>query len=137
MFRLSKAPGQTIARPVKPRMQAGPISRARTARDTSLASIFLPRNSGLRPTISPTIKTATMTYWIRYMNPTPTPPNTAVNWRLKSAASPPKGVSESCMLLTDPVSAAVVMAVNILLRAGPKRTSLPSMLPPLCSAVRL
>ena len=44
---------------------------------------------------------------------------------------PPSGTKESCMALTAPHEAAVVITANRADMAVPKRTSLPSMLPPL------
>ena len=43
---------------------------------------------------------------------------------------PPSGVRLSCMLLTAPQDASVVTVVNSAEFAMPKRTSLPSILPP-------
>src|SRR6202022_1399550 len=51
------APGVSTERAVKPRMLPTSINTASAARRTSLDSIFLPRNSGVRPTISPAMKT--------------------------------------------------------------------------------
>ena len=48
---------------------------------------------------------------------------------------PPSGVKESCIAFTAPHEAAVVTAANSAEAAMPKRTSLPSMLPPDCSAL--
>ena len=42
----------------------------------SLGSIFLPRYSGVRPTISPPMKTATRTKSNIMYKPVPTPPKT-------------------------------------------------------------
>jgi hypothetical protein len=44
--------------------------------------------------------------------------------------SPPSGVKLSCMALTEPLEAAVVAVAHSALLVMPKRTSLPSMLPP-------
>ena len=49
---------------------------------------------------------------------------------LNSGTKPPSGVKLSCMALTAPHEAAVVIAANSAEAAMPKRTSLPSMLPP-------
>ena len=50
---------------------------------------------------------------------------------------PPSAVKLSCMALTAPHEAAVVITANSAERAMPNRTSLPSMLPPSSpSAVR-
>ena len=47
-----------------------------------------------------------------------------------STMAPPSGVNESCDELTDPVVVLVEFEPCIALAAAPKRTSLPSMLPP-------
>src|SRR5262249_57865428 len=47
----------------------------------------------------------------------------------------PRGVYESCMLLTAPQLASVVIVANSAEFAMPNRTSLPSMFPPGASAV--
>jgi hypothetical protein len=46
---------------------------------------------------------------------------------------PPRGMKESCMLFTAPQLASVVTVAKSAELAMPKRTSLPSMLPPDCS----
>ncbi len=48
---------------------------------------------------------------------------------LISGIMPPSGMKLSCMALTAPHEAAVVITANSAERAMPKRTSLPSMLP--------
>ena len=50
----------TAATAVGPRIRTGWMSRASMASFISRASIFLPRYSGVRPTIRPAMKTATM-----------------------------------------------------------------------------
>ena len=55
-----EAGATTTAMAVKPRIDRGRIRIASIAILTSFASIFLPRYSGVRPTISPATKTATM-----------------------------------------------------------------------------
>ena len=52
------------------------------------------------------------------------------SWMLISGIMPPSGVKQSCMALTAPHEAAVVITANSAEAAMPKRTSLPSMLPP-------
>ena len=47
-----------------------------------------------------------------------------------SGTRPPSGVNESCIALTAPFEAAVVVAAKSAELAMPKRVSLPSMLPP-------
>ena len=49
---------------------------------------------------------------------------------LISGIMPPSAVKLSCMALTAPQEAAVVMTANSEEATMPKRTSLPSMLPP-------
>ena len=98
------------------------------------AWIFLPRYSGVRPTISPAMKTANNAMISMPPRPTPTPPgdtSPSIMWSI--GESPPRGVYESCMLFTAPVDVPVVAAANKPLAAGPKRISLPSMLPPDCA----
>jgi hypothetical protein len=45
---------------------------------------------------------------------------------------PPSGVKLSCMALTEPLEAAVVVTAHSADADSPNRTSLPSMLPPAC-----
>ena len=54
---------------------------------------------------------------------------------LISGTMPPSGVNESCMALTQPQLASVVIVAKSAESAIPKRTSLPSMLPPGCVAL--
>ena len=66
----------------------------------------------------------------------PTPPNTTSPSCISTIGTmPPSGVKESCIALTAPHEAAVVMAANRPEASMPKRTSLPSMLPPACIAL--
>ena len=53
--------GDTTEMPVSTRIVSGKISTASIAIWTSKASIFLPRYSGVRPTIRPAMNTARMT----------------------------------------------------------------------------
>ncbi|MMZ62056.1 hypothetical protein D1872_242420 [compost metagenome] len=96
---------------------------------TSFASIFLLRNSGVRPTIKPQMNTAKITYSRPFRSPTPLPPNTLFSIIWAMGTMPPSGVNDSCILLTEPVVAAVVTAVNSADSEMPSRTSLPSMFP--------
>ena len=67
--------------------------------------------------------------------PLPTPPNTtSPSCMSHIGTSPPSGVNESCIELTEPFDAAVVALAHSAEFAMPKRTSLPSMLPPDCVA---
>ncbi len=98
---------------------------------TSFASIFLPTYSGVRPTIRPATKIARMTNSSMPYRPAPTPPTMiSPSCMLISGIMPPSAVNESCMALTAPQEAAVVMTANSAEATMPKRTSLPSMLPP-------
>ena len=85
----------------------------------------------MRPTISPATKTATMTKASIPYSPEPTPPKTtSLNSSITIGTNPPSGVYESCIELTEPFEAAVVAVAQSAESASPKRTSLPSMLPP-------
>ena len=80
---------------------------------------------------TPTIAKISMPY-----RPEPTPPKiTSPSCISNSGTRPPSGVNESCIALTAPLEAAVVAAANSAECAMPKRDSLPSMLPPDCSAL--
>ena len=97
----------------------------------SAAWIFLPRYSGVRPTMSPAMNTDSSAITNIPERPTPTPPGEiSPSIMCSIGASPPIGVNESCMQLTAPVEVPVVAAANTPHEAAPKRTSLPSMLPP-------
>src|SRR5262249_35630804 len=100
-------------------------------RHLHLLGLFLPTYSGVRPTIRPATKIDTMTNSsIPYM-PAPTPPTMiSPSWMLIRGIMPPSAVNESCMALTAPQEAAVVMTANSEDAGMPKRTSLPSILPP-------
>ncbi len=102
---------------------------------TSLASIFLPRYSGVRPTISPATNTAMIAKASMPYRPEPTPPKMiSPSMMLIIGIMPASGSRLSCMVLTAPQEASVVTVVNSAELAMPNRTSLPSMLPPACSA---
>ena len=60
---------------------------------------------------------------------------TSPSWISHIGTSPPSGVKESCIALTEPFEAAVVAVAQSAELAMPKRTSLPSMLPPDWSAL--
>jgi hypothetical protein len=75
----------------------------------SLASIFLPMYSGVRPTISPATKTATTANMSMPYMPAPTPPKMiSPSWMRNSGTKPPMGVNESCIPSTAPHDTAVV-----------------------------
>ena len=92
---------------------------------------FLPRYSGVRPTISPATNTAmTASTSIPY-SPEPTPPGaTSPSIMLTIATPPPSGVKLSCMEFTDPVEVSVVASANSADSGPPNRTSLPSIAAP-------
>ncbi len=97
---------------------------------TSFASSFLPRYSGVRPTIRPATNIATMTNSSMPYRPEPTPPKMiSPSMMLTIGTMPPSGIRLSCMVLTAPQEASVVIVANSAELAMPKRTSLPSMLP--------
>ena len=97
-------------------------------------SIFLPRYSGVRPTIRPATNTATMANTSMPYSPEPTPPKMiSPSWISASGTSPPSGVNESCIEFTEPFDAAVVAVAHSAELVTPNRTSLPSMLPSDCS----
>src|ERR1700722_1289237 len=121
---------------VNVRITSGKISTDSIAIFTSYASIFLPRYSGVRPTISPAINTERITKTIIPYNPEPTPPNTtSPSMMLTSGTIPPRGVNESCIAFTAPQLASVVTVAYNAELVIPKRTSLPSMFPPDCCAL--
>ncbi len=69
-------------------------------------------------------------------SPEPTPPKiTSPSWISHSGTRPPSGVNESCIELTEPLDAAVVVVAHNAELTTPKRVSLPSMLAPDCIAV--
>ena len=99
----------------------------------SKLSIFLPRYSGVRPTMSPAMNTAMMANVSMPYRPAPTPPKiTSPNWMLSIGIMPEIAIRLSCMVLTAPHEASVVMTTNSAEADIPKRVSLPSKLPPLC-----
>ena len=102
----------------------------------SLASSFLPSHSGVRPTISPPMNTASRTYSRIEYRPVPTPPKiTSLADRLANGTAPPMPVNDSIALLTAPQEVTVVTTSNSAEPAIPKRCSLPSMLPPVEPAI--
>ena len=101
----------------------------------SRASIFLPRNSGVRPTIRPEMKTPRMTNSSIEYRPEPTPPQiTSPVIICAIGTAPPRPLSDSIAALTAPQDAAVVTATNSALEPMPKRCSLPSRLSPVSPA---
>ncbi len=86
---------------------------------------MIPRYSGVRPDIRPTMKTVMMMYITMYIRPTPFPPG--VDWisipmnaaRMTRACSPPREE------LTEPVVTAVVTTVQKAEKKPPNRVSIP------------
>jgi len=111
---------------VPPMMNSGWVSIARTASFISRASILRPRYSGVRPTISPAMNTVMTTNKNMLVSPTPTPPKITFSHMPAMGSSPVSGLSESCMLSTEPLDVAVVLTAHSGPAVGPKRSSLPS-----------
>ena len=79
----------------------------------SRCSIFLPRYSGVRPTMRPAMKTESRTKTSMPYRPAPTPPKiTSPSWMFTSGTRPPSGVKLSCIELTAPHEASVVTVAN-------------------------
>ncbi len=98
---------------VNPRIMSTSIRTANEASRTSLDSIFLPRYSGVRPTISPAIKTDRMAKTRMKYRPAPIPPGAiSPSWIRTSGTMPPMGVKLSWLESTDPVLVPVVAAAN-------------------------
>ena len=74
----------------------------------------------------PATKTVTTRYSTMLMKPTPTPPKMLLSHMPVSGMSPPIGVSEPCMALTEPFEVTVVVTAQSADRPLPNRTSLPS-----------
>ena len=95
----------------------------------SRASIFLPRYSGVRPTIRPATKTDSRAMTTMMAMPEPTPPGRISPNCIRNICNPPpKGMKLACMELTEPFEAPVVTTDQTVEAGAPKRTSLPSML---------
>ena len=102
----------------------------------SYASTFLPRNSGVRPTIRPAIKTVIKTKIIIPYNPEPTPPNMiSPSIMLNIETSPDRGDKLSCMQFTAPQEVLVVVTDHNTLFITPNLVSFPSMLPATCNTL--
>jgi len=135
LMRPARPAGAITAIAVPMTTSAHGISTTRLAIFISCASIFLPRYSGVRPTISPAMNTATMAKASMPYRPEPTPPKiTSPSCISHIGTMPPSGVNESCIALTEPFDAAVVAVAHNVELTMPKRVSLPSMLPPACTA---
>jgi hypothetical protein len=110
------------------RMQAEGSRTARIPILISMDSIFLPRYSGVRPTINPIMNTVSNTKTSIPYRPQPTPPKTtspSLIWSM--VMKPDRGVRLSCIAFTAPLATAVVAVAKRAESAMPKRTSLPSM----------
>src|SRR5206468_2218457 len=108
-----RPPGARHATAAPTSTSAGGIRITSDAIFISYASIFLPRYSGVRPTISPAMNTATTTKASMPYRPEPTPPKiTSPSCINHIGTRPPSGVSESCIALTAPHDAVVVIAAN-------------------------
>ena len=116
------------------RTSVGVISIERATKVISRRPICLPSNSGVRPTISPAMKTVMTTITSIEYRPVPTPPGeSSPSIMFSRATPPPSGCSEECIASTAPVEVPVVAEAKIADQAGPKRCSLPSMLAPAVS----
>ena len=93
LFIAATADGTSIATAVQPRYISGRTRMASIAIFTSLASIFLPTYSGVRPTIRPATKIEMMTNSSMPYMPAPTPPTMiSPSWMLISGIMPPSAV---------------------------------------------
>src|SRR5215469_9131647 len=93
----------------------------------SVGRIFLPRYSGVRPTIRPPTNTVMIARIKMPYRPEPTPPGTTSPIiMLNSTTPPPNGVNESWNEFTAPVDVTVVDAANSEDPGMPKATFLPS-----------
>ena len=99
--------------PRRQQIRSGWSSIATIASFTSFASTFLPRYSGVRPTIRPARNTATMMYISMFSNPAPIPLKTTLSIIIAIGTSPAIGLRLSCMLLTEPLDVAVVIAAQV------------------------
>src|SRR5665647_164054 len=125
------AADRPIASPVPASTSTGV---ARMYKETSFISrpvIFLCRYSGVRPTMSPAMNTATIaTTRIPYI-PDPVPPGaTSPSPMLKISRPPPSALNEEWNESTAPVDVPVVDVANSDDAATPNRVSLPSMAAP-------
>src|SRR5581483_2488138 len=122
-------------KPAKTSTIVGIVSMYSDAYFISVGRIFLPRYSGVRPTISPPRKTVTTARTRMPYRPAPTPPGTTSPIiMLNSATPPPNGVNESWNELTAPVEVTVVDAANSDEAGMPNATFLPSIAAPAACA---
>ena len=102
-----------VASAVQNSAASGVIRMPSPASLISLASSFLPSHSGVRPTISPPMNTASRTYSRIEYRPVPTPPKiTSLADRLAKGTAPPMPVKDSIALLTAPHEVTVVIDVE-------------------------
>src|SRR2546422_11381850 len=92
---------------------------------TSLAVIFTPKYSGVRPDIRPTMKTVRTMNMTMYITPTPFPPGVAWISIPLNAESMTSGFTLDSDALTEPVVTAVVTTVQKTEKQPPQRTSIP------------
>ncbi|VWL97692.1 Uncharacterised protein [Collinsella intestinalis] len=89
----SARPGTMQAMAEHTRMANGVARHRTTAQRISPGSIFLPRNSGVRPTMRPAMNTVRMAKPIMPYRPQPTPPKTTSPRAIWSIwTKPPSGV---------------------------------------------
>src|SRR5712691_5702961 len=113
------------ARTVGMRIMTGWTRNAIINSLTSRAVIFIPKYSGVRPDMRPTMKTVRMMNMTMYINPTPFPPGVAwISIPLK-VESMTRGFMLDRDALTEPVVTAVVTTVQKTEKKPPKRTSIP------------
>src|SRR5580704_12584577 len=116
--------------PAAVRMTTGRVRKYSAAYFISCGRIFLPRYSGVRPTISPATKTVTMARISRPYMPAPMPPGAiSPSAMSNSAMPPPNGVSESWKQFTAPVDVTVVDPANNEQPDVPNLVSTPSVAP--------
>src|ERR1700761_4508442 len=102
-----------IDRPAAVRMTTGRVRKYSAAYFISVGRIFLPRYSGVRPTMSPATNTVTMASTKMPYMPAPMPPGAiSPSAMSNSAMPPPNGVSESWKQFTAPVEVTVVDDAN-------------------------
>ena len=108
-----KPAGTSTEIAVHTRMLKALVRMTSEASRTSFDSIFLPRYSGVRPTIRPAMKTARTAKTSIPYRPAPTPPGvTSPSWMRTSGTMPPIGVKLSWLESTEPVLVPVVVAAN-------------------------
>ena len=116
--------------PAAVRISSGSVRKYSAAYFISAGRIFLPRYSGVRPTIRPPTNTVTMASTSRPYMPAPMPPGAiSPSAMSNSAMPPPNGVNESWNEFTEPVEVTVVDAANRDEPGVPNATFLPSIAP--------